>query len=106
MASIHLFVNTDLTRVKIGFTRGHQPRRTKMAPGEDDILDAVAAIRDEYARMRMESLSQMEMWAAQGDSVETSIHSTDAERHNAALLASNRILQILQDVATNRSRPA
>jgi hypothetical protein len=31
MASIQLFVNTDLTRVKIGFTRGRQQRRTKMS---------------------------------------------------------------------------
>jgi hypothetical protein len=70
----------------------------------DDVLDAVAAIRDEYTRMRVESLAQMEMWAAQGDAVETSVHSTDAERHSSALLASNRILQLLQDIATTRDR--
>lgn len=66
-------------------------------PGSrDDVLDMVAAIRDEYAKKRTEALDQMEMFAAQGDTKEVSFHSSEAEKYGYALLASNRILTILE----------
>ncbi|NYD84405.1 hypothetical protein [Brucella intermedia] len=60
-------------------------------------LDVIAAIRDEYLKKRGDALDQMELHAAQGDAKETSIWSTEAERHNASILAASRILKLAED---------
>src|SRR6185437_12125010 len=58
----------------------------------DTLLDAIAAIRDEYSKLRESALDQVEFNAAQSNTVEVSAYSSEAERHGAALLASTRIL--------------
>jgi hypothetical protein len=60
----------------------------------DGLLDQIAAIRDEYGKLRTEALTQLEFCAAQGDSKEASHHSTEAERYGMALHASTRILKL------------
>lgn len=62
----------------------------------ENFLDVVASIRDEYLKKRQDALDQMEMFAAQGDTAETSIHSTEAERHAASALSASRILKLAE----------
>jgi len=63
----------------------------------DGLLDAIADIRDEYARQHGDALSQVEMWAAKGDLKEVAHASADAERAGYAFLASKRILELVSD---------
>lgn len=62
----------------------------------EDFLDVVASIRDEYLKKRQDALDQMELHAAQGDAVETSAYSTEAERHSASALSATRILKLAE----------
>lgn len=71
----------------------------------EDILHKVAEIRDEYRVARMSALDQMEFNAAQGNTKEVSEYSTEAERHGAALLASNRILKLLSSTPPSVAVP-
>jgi hypothetical protein len=82
---------------------GHDALR----PGVDrveDFLDVIASIRDEYLKKRQDALDQMEMFAAQGDTVETSINSTEAERHSASALSATRILKLAEAFFDGGSR--
>ncbi|QGA55908.1 hypothetical protein [Brucella sp. 2280] len=67
------------------------------ADGPEAFLDVIAGIRDEYLKKRGDALDQMEFNAAQGDAKETSFWSTEAERHNASVLAASRILELAED---------
>ncbi len=71
--------------------------RSNRADGSEAFLDVIASIRDEYLKKRGVALDQMELHAAQGDTKETSIWSTEAERHNASVLAASRILKLAED---------
>lgn len=62
--------------------------------GPDDFLDVVASIRDEYLKKRQDALDQMELHAAQGDTSNTSLYSTEAERHAASAMSVIRVLKI------------
>lgn len=68
-----------------------------------DFLDVVASIRDEYLKKRQDALDQMEMFAAQGDTTETSIHSAEAERHAASAVSASRILRLAEDFFERRA---
>lgn len=75
-----------------------EPVAWRTAP--DLLLDRIAAIRDEYLKLRRDCLDQMEWHASQGDSEETGDFSTEAERHGAALHACNRILRDAENMAS------
>jgi len=72
----------------------------------ESILDRVCAIRDEYRSKRAAALDQMEFNAQQGNTVDVSLYSTEAERHGAALSACNRILKVLSADTTTRRTPS
>lgn len=71
--------------------------------GLEHLAKVVAGIRDEYSSARTAALDQMEMWAAQGDTKEVSVASTEAERHASSLTASSRILRLLEDYISIRT---
>jgi len=67
------------------------------------LLDQIAAIRDEYAKLKRDMLDQMEWSAAQGDPDETGRFSLEAEKYGMAHLAASRIFKLINAYRGNET---
>jgi hypothetical protein len=70
--------------------------------GPEILLDQIAAVRDEYKKLRRDLLDQMEFLAGQGESAEVGELSTEAERYGSAILACSRIIKIVDSFRYER----
>lgn len=63
----------------------------------DAALDAVVGVKSRYIIKRREALDAMELWAAQGEVIEVSRCSSDANRYGEAITALNEAMNAIED---------